>query len=74
MGLIKYLMSGDSRRSLKKLNKTANEVEKLSPKYEAMTDAELQGQTALFRERLAKGETLEGILPEAFTALRGSPR
>lgn len=70
MGLIKYLMSGDSRRSLKKLNKTANEVEKLSPKYEAMTDAELQGQTALFRERLAKGETLEGILPEAFAALR----
>ena len=70
MGLIKYIMSGDSRRSLKKLNKTANEVEKLSPKFEAMTDAELQGQTAIFRERLAKGETLDDILTEAFAALR----
>lgn len=70
MGLIKYLKSGDSRRSLKKLNKTAYEVEKLSPKFEAMTDAELQGQTALFRERLAKGETLDDVLVEAFAALR----
>ncbi|MDE6058492.1 MAG: preprotein translocase subunit SecA [Clostridia bacterium] len=70
MGLIKYLKSGDSRRSLKKLNKTAYEVEKLSPKYEAMTDSELQHQTVLFRERLAKGETLDDILVEAFAALR----
>ena len=70
MGLIKYLMSGDSRRSLKKLNKTALKVEELSPKYEAMSDAELQGQTAIFRERLAKGETLDDILVEAFAALR----
>ena len=70
MGLISYIMGGDSRKSLKKLNKTALEVEKREPKYQAMSDAELQGQTALFKERLRAGETLEQILPDAFAALR----
>ncbi len=70
MGLIRYLMSGDSRRSLKKLNKEALKVEALAPKYEKMTDAELQSQTGILKERLKKGETLEDILPDAFAALR----
>ena len=70
MGLIGYIMGGDSRRSLKKLNKTAYAVEKLEPKYQAMTDAELQNQTNVFKERLQNGETLEDILPDAFAALR----
>ena len=70
MGLIGYLKSGDSRRSLKKLNKTAREIEALEPKYAAMSDEELKGQTAIFKARLAKGETLEDILCDAFAALR----
>ena len=70
MGLIRYLMSGDSRRSLKKLNKAALAVEALAPKYEKMKDAELQSQTGILKERLKKGETLEDILPDAFAALR----
>ena len=70
MGLIRYLMSGDSRRSLKKLNKTASEVEALSPKYEAMSDEELKAQTGILKERLSKGETLDDILCDAFAALR----
>ncbi len=70
MGLIRYLMSGDSRRSLKKLNKAALAVEALAPKYEKMTDPELQSQTGILKERLKKGETLEDILPDAFAALR----
>lgn len=70
MGLIRYLMSGDSRRSLKKLNKAALAVEALAPKYEKMSDAELQSQTGILKERLKKGETLEDILPDAFAALR----
>ena len=70
MGLIRYLMSGDSRRSLKKLNKEASKVEALAPKYEKMSDAELQAQTGILKERLKKGETLEDILPDAFAALR----
>ena len=70
MGLIGYLKSGDSRRSLKKLDKMAKAVERLEPKYQAMSDAELKGQTAIFKERLAKGETLNDILFDAFAALR----
>ena len=70
MGLIKYLMSGDGRRSLKKLNKMADEVEALEPKYQVMDDETLKAQTAIFKERLANGETLDDILYDAFAALR----
>ena len=48
MGLIKYIASGDSRRSLKKLRKTARLVEELEPKYQAMSDAELRGRSTAF--------------------------
>ncbi len=70
MGLIKYLMGSDSRRSLKKLNKIADEVEALEGKYSAMSDEELKSQTGLLKERLQKGETLDDILPDAFATLR----
>ena len=70
MGLFKYLMGGDGRRSLKKLNKMADEVEALSEKYEAMDDKTLQEQTAVLKARLQEGETLDDILYDAFAALR----
>ena len=70
MGLIKYLLGSDGRASLKKLNKIADSVEELADKYAAMSDDELKSQTALLKERLAKGETLDQILPDAFAALR----
>ena len=70
MGLIKYLMGGDSRRSLKKLNKMADKVEALEPVYQAMDDETLKAQTAVFKERLKNGETLDDILYDAFAALR----
>ena len=70
MGLIKYLMNGDARRSLKKLNQMADQVEALEPKYQVMSDEELKSQTGILKERLAKGETLDDILYDAFAALR----
>ena len=70
MGLIKYILGSDSRRSVKKLNKLALKVEELEPKYAAMTDEELKGQTAILKGRLAAGETLDDILFDAFAALR----
>jgi len=45
-------------------------VEALEPKYAAMADSELRAQTDVFKERLAAGETLDDILPEAFAAVR----
>ena len=74
MGLLSFLKNGDSRRSLKKLDKMANEVERLEPKYKAMTDAELQGQTQVLKDRLKNGETFDDILFDAFAALREASR
>ena len=68
MGLIKYMLDSDSRKSLKKLNKMALRVESLEPKYQAMTDDELRAQTQVLKDRLAKGETLDDILYDAFAA------
>ena len=59
MGLLSFMKNGDSRRSLKKLDKMANEVERLEPKYKAMTDSELQSQTEVLKGRLKNGETLD---------------
>ena len=70
MGLIRWISGSDSRKSLKKLNKLALKVEELEPKYQAMSDEELKGQTKIFKDRLAAGETLDDILFDAFAALR----
>ncbi len=70
MGLISYIKNRDGRKSLKKLNKMADKVEALAGKYAAMSDAELREQTSVLRGRLAKGETLDDILYDAFAALR----
>ncbi len=70
MGLIKYLMSSDARKSLKKLDKMADKVEALEPKYQEMDDETLKSQTGILKGRLANGETLDDILYDAFAALR----
>ena len=70
MGLIKYLMSGDGRKSLKKLNKMADAVEALESKYQAMDDETLKAQTEILKGRLAGGETTDDILYDAFAVLR----
>ena len=70
MGLIKFLLGSDGRTSLKKLNKIADSVEALEDKYAPMSDDELKSQTGVLKARLAAGETLDGILPDAFAALR----
>ena len=70
MGLIKYLMNGDGRKSLAKLDKMANQVEALEPKYEVMDDETLKAQTQILKDRLQAGETLDDILYDAFAALR----
>ena len=70
MGLIKFLLGSDGRTSLRKLNKIADSVEALEDKYAPMTDDELKSQTGVLKARLAAGETLDDILPDAFAALR----
>ena len=70
MGLLKFIMGADSRSALKKLNRLANKVEALEPKYAAMDDKELKGQTLVLKDRLAKGESLDDIMFDAFAAFR----
>ena len=70
MSLFTKLFGTYSQRQIKKLNAIADRVEALAESYKAMSNAELQGMTVLFRERLAKGETLDELLPEAFAAVR----
>ncbi|MBQ3166426.1 MAG: preprotein translocase subunit SecA, partial [Clostridia bacterium] len=70
MGLIKYILETDSRRSLKKIDAMAEKVLALAPKYEAMTDEELKAQTPCLKARLDGGETLDDILYDAFALVR----
>lgn len=59
-----------SKKEVKRVKKTADKVLALESKYQAMDDKELANQTVLFKERLANGETLDDILPEAFAVCR----
>ncbi len=70
MGLIRYILESDSRRSLKKIGAMADKVLALSPKYEKMTDAELKDQTRILKDRLNAGESCEDILYDAFAVVR----
>ena len=70
MGFLDKLFGSYSDRELKRIQPIVDKIEKLGPRYEAMSDSELQGQTALFKQRLEQGESLDDILPEAFAAVR----
>ena len=70
MSLITKIFGTYSERQLKAIRKVADHIESLAPKYAAMTDEELRGTTAILKGRLAAGETLDDILPDAFAAIR----
>ena len=62
-------------RSLKTYRKTVERINGLEAQYEKLSDDELRGQTEAFKQRIAQGETLEAVLPEAFAVVReGSKR
>ncbi len=70
MGLMKKLFGSHSDRELKKIYPIADKVMALDETYGKLTDEELKGKTPEFKARLAAGETLDDILPEAFAAAR----
>ena len=70
MGISEKLFGTYSERQLKKLVKVVDYIESLAPKYAAMSNEELSDTTRILKERLAKGETLDDILPDAFAAIR----
>ena len=70
MSLVEKIFGSFSDRELKKIHPIAKKVLDLEPTYAAMSDSELQAQTPALKDRLAKGETLDDILPEAFATCR----
>ena len=70
MSLITKLFGTRSEREVKKLEKIVEQIDALSDKYKAMSEAELQNTTTVLRERLANGETLDDLLPDAYAAVR----
>ena len=67
---LKKLLGGGSEAEVKKLSKTIDAVEALEEEYKQLTDEQLRAKTEEFRARLAKGETEDDILPEAFATVR----
>ena len=70
MGLFKKLFGTRSQKELKKIQPLVDKVLALDAEYAALSEEELKGKTALFKERLSQGETLDDLLPEAFAAIR----
>ncbi len=70
MGLLDKIFGNYSQKELKRIDPIVKKVLALEETYRNMSEEELKGQTALFKERLAGGETLDDILPEAFAACR----
>ena len=70
MGLITKLFGTYSERELKSIYPIVDRIEAMADEYRALTDEELRAKTPEFKARLANGETLDDILPEAFAAVR----
>ena len=70
MNIIQKIFGTHSEHEVKRIMPIVEKIEALRPSMQALTDEELQHKTVEFKERLAKGETLDDILPEAFAVVR----
>lgn len=70
MNVIQKLFGTHSDRELKRIMPLVEKIESLRPTMQALTDEELRGKTKEYKKRLAEGETLDDLLPEAFATVR----
>ena len=70
MGFLDNLFNMADKKELKKFNRIVDSIDSLEPKFESMPDKDLKDMTNVFKDRLANGETLDDILPEAFAVVR----
>ena len=70
MGFLTKIFGDYSTKEIKRIKPLCNKVLDLEEEYSKLTDEQLQAKTPEFKERLANGETLDDILPEAFAACR----
>ena len=74
MNIIEKVFGTHSERELKLINPVIDRIESLRPELIALSDEQLRDKTRIFKERLAGGETLDDILPEAFATVREAAR
>ena len=72
--LLAKVVGTQNDRELKRLRPIVAEVNSLEPAIQALSDADLRGKTAEFRQRFASGETLDDLLPAAFAVVREAGR
>ena len=70
MGLFTKLFGTRSDREIKRIQPMVDKILGLEAEYKALSEEQLKGKTAWFKQRLANGETLDDLLPEAFAAVR----
>ena len=70
MGIITKVFGTHSERELKRVYPIVDEIESFQPQMQALSDEELAAKTPYFKERLAAGETLDDLLPEAYAVVR----
>lgn len=70
MSIIDKIIGTHSERELKRIKSTVDAIEAMQPKMQALSDEELRGKTEEFKKRLADGETLDDIMPEAYATVR----
>ena len=70
MNFIQKVFGTHSERELKRIEGLVDQIEELRPSMQALSDAELTAKTDEFKKRLAAGETLDDLLPEAFAVVR----
>ena len=68
--IIKGIFGSKNERELKRMAPLVDQINRLEPHYQSLSEAELQAKTPEFKERLSKGEPLDDLLPEAFAAVR----
>ena len=74
LGFIKRFLGDNNDKEIARYQKVVDQINALEPQMQNLTDDKLVGHTKLFRERLANGETLDDILPEAFAVVREASR
>ena len=70
MGILNFFRDRINRGELRKLEDIADQIDALEPSVQALSDAQLRGKTDEFKRRLAEGETLDDLLPEAYAVVR----
>ena len=70
MGFLEKLFGDWNEKEIRRIEKIADKIESMDEEMQSLTDEELKAKTPYFKERLAKGETLDDILPEAFAVCR----